>query len=161
MNARPTLLELYPRPDDTRKLETLVGVWSAAGTLSTAGRNFALTGRSTITSAAAGWGVLILNRFDIELLGPYEEVAVLGYDQDERAFHFFALTNTAAAYDHTGGWLNERTLGFVHQGRQGQKSYLERITAELLAPDELAVFEEDFLAGRRVRTLDVRLKRAA
>ncbi|MEM2910963.1 MAG: hypothetical protein QXM52_04595 [Candidatus Bathyarchaeia archaeon] len=63
-----------------------------------------------ISSAAAGWGALNIGLMEIEGMGTYEEVDIIGFDPSEKLVHIFSLTNTAATHDHKGRWSDDKTL---------------------------------------------------
>ncbi|HYA11076.1 MAG TPA: hypothetical protein VEH10_05350 [Thermoplasmata archaeon] len=118
-------------------------------------------GIATFASVSGGWGVLLQNRLEFKGLGTYLETGILGYDTMEDAVHFFALTNTSAAYDHKGAWLNDRSLRLTYEGQRGTERYSERLSLDFRTPDELEISEEDTLGGQPVTTMHVRLTRTS
>jgi hypothetical protein len=96
---------------------------------------------------------------DIEGLGAYEEVDILGFDPGEKMFHFFAVTNTGAARDHKGRWLDDKTFSVFHEALQDGKIYREEIEAKIMSPREFTVRERDTLDSQVITTMEVTMKR--
>ena len=157
--SRPKLEDLFPLPPEAKKLEVFLGNWSAAGALTFMGKPFKLTGSAKFTSAAAGWGVFSEVKLEIENLGLYDEVDLLAFDRDAKTYHFFAVTNTGAAYDHKGKWVDDGALRFFYEGNQGGKRYIEELEVRVQNPNEIVICENDSLEGSTVTTMNVTLRR--
>jgi len=95
---------------------------------------------------------------EIENLGSYEEVDILGFDRSEKKFHFFSVTNTAAAYDHIGSWLDDNSISFLYEGTQNGKSYREELSVNF-SSSEVNVLENDYLGEQLISTMDILLKK--
>jgi hypothetical protein len=94
---------------------------------------------------------------DIEGLGAYEEVDILGFDSGEKVFYLFSLTNTSATHDHEGKWLDESRINFLYDGMQDGKRYREEIDVLILNEREFAIHEKDVLDGQIVSMMDITL----
>jgi hypothetical protein len=159
MVANSNLSDIFPLPHEARKLQAFVGDWDVEGVLTTEGRSFKVTGQRKFASAAAGWGVFNVGKMEIEGLGTYEELHVLGFDPSEKTFHYFSVTNTASARDHKGKWIDDRTISFLYEGSQKGKDYREEIEVKIQTPKELKIIETDTLAGNIILTMDTTLKK--
>ena len=153
------LEDVFPVPDETKKLLVFLGNWSGEGTLTYLARTFRLKGSAKFTPVASGWGVQSEIKLEIEGLGLYDEVDLLGFDRNEKAYHFFALTNTGALYDHKGKWLDDNTLNLFYEGSQNCKKYTENLQVQLKNSNELSVMEKDFLDEKLMTSMEVNLKK--
>jgi hypothetical protein len=118
-----------------------VGDWDIEGVLSYRNRLFRLKGDCRFARAAAGWGVLNVAKMELEGLGSYEEVDLLGFDRESGTFHYFAITKTGSTRDHKGKWLSDDSITFVYEGMQKGTSYLEQIDLKIQNPNELKITE--------------------
>jgi hypothetical protein len=159
VEERPTLSDVFPLPVELSRLRVFLGNWVVEGTLTVINRTFPLKGVANFSSVAAGWGVLVTGKLEIEGLGFYEETDIMCFNRDERLYHFFAVTNTGAAYDHKGDWVNDNTLGFSYAGLQDGKSYREELEIIIYAPDQIAISERDFIDSQITTTMDVTLRK--
>jgi len=123
------------------------------------GKPFGVKGVAKFSSVAAGWGVLATAKLEIEGLGAYEEANLLAFDRGEKSYHFFAVTNTAAAYDHKGKWLNDDTISFLYEGLQDGKSYREELLIKILNQNEVTIHEKDFVGNQITTEMDVSLSK--
>jgi len=87
-----------------------------------------------------------IGKLDIDELGSYEEVDILGFDPGEQMFHIFAVTNTAASHDHKGKWV-EDTLSVVYEGLQEGKNYRMEIVIKILGSNEFTCMKKTFWMG--------------
>ena len=159
MEKNPSLNELFPLPDGARRLQVFVGDWKVEGTLTFEGKPLKVKGTWKISSAAAGWGVLNVGRMELEGMGKYEEVDILGFNPGEKLVHLFSLTNTAAVHDHKGRWSDDTTLNFVYEGSQEGKKYREEITVKFHSPKEWSINELDSLDGQIISTMEITLRK--
>jgi len=159
MQKRPTFADIFPLPLEARRLEVFLGNWKVKGTLTFLGKRFEVKGVANFSSVATGWGILVTAKLEIQSLGTYEEADLLAYNRSEKLYHFFAVTNTAAAYDHKGKWLNDDTISFLHEGLQDGKSYKEELEIKVINENQLAIKEKDFLEEQVITTRDVFLER--
>jgi hypothetical protein len=159
MQKNPTLSELFPLPESAKRLSVFVGNWRVEGTLTFGGNPLNVTGAWVISSAAAGWGVINIGRLEIEGMGAYEEIDLLGFDSGENLVHLFSLTNTAATHDHKGTWSDDKTLKLLYEGLQEGRKLKEQITIVFNNKDEWDISEVDTLDGQAVSTMDITLRR--
>ena len=124
MQNRPTLTDVFPLPVEAKRLNVFLGSWRVEGTLTFNGKPYGVKGSARFSSTAAKWGVLAITKLEIEGLGNYEEADLLAFDRNEKLYHFFAVTNTAAVYDHKGKWI-EDTISFIYEGLHDGKSCKE------------------------------------
>jgi len=159
MQKPPTFSDIFPLPTETSRLNIFLGDWIVEGNLVYMGRLFKAKGMAKFSLAAAGWGVLAIAKLEIENLGAYEEVDLLSFNRSENLFHFFAVTNTGAAYDHRGKWKDDKTLNFSYEALQGEKSYKEELEIKVINENQLTINEKDFLEEQVITTLDVVLNK--
>jgi hypothetical protein len=145
--SRPKLEDVFPVPEEAKRLRVFLGGWKVCGTLTFMDKLFKVEGSAEFFSAAAGWGLLTRVELKVENLGLYEEVDILGFDRNEKTYHFFALTNTAAAYDHKGKWLSNNTLSFTYEDLREGKKYKEELEIKIRTPNEFTIDERDSLGG--------------
>lgn len=153
------LSSIFPVPPEANKLGIFVGEWNIEGYLTFQGKNLKVKGVWILSWAAAKWGVLNVGEMEIEGLGVYEEVDILGFDEGEKRYHLFSVTNTAATHDHKGNWLDDKTMRFSYQGLQEGKKYKETIDIRSVSSTELAITETDELDGQTVSTMDITLRK--
>lgn len=159
MEEKPTLTSLFPLPPEAQKLQVFVGDWRVEGTLTVEGESKKVNGVWNFESAAAGWGVLGRMKMEIEEMGSYEEVDIVGFDPGEGIVHVFTVTNTAATHDHEGSWTDDNTLNLVYEGLQEEKNYQEQITIKFRSAKEFSIHEVDTVDGNVTMTMDVTLRR--
>lgn len=153
------LSSIFPLPDEAKRLEVLVGQWNIEGYLVFGGKRLRAKGVWMLSWAAAKWGILNVGEIEIEEMGVYEEVDLIGFNAGDRLYHLFSVTNTAATHDHKGKWLDEGTLSFTYEGLEEKKPYREDIEIKIISPNELEVIEIDVLAGETVSKMAISLKR--
>jgi hypothetical protein len=154
-----TLSDVFPVPAESKRLRVFLGNWNAEGTLTFMNKKFNLKGVANFSSIAAGWGVLATAKLEIEGLGVYEETDILSFNRNERIYHFFAVTNTAAAFDHKGNWLNDTTINFSYEGLQDGEKYKEELEITIKDQNHIAISEKDSIDNQITTTMDVTLRR--
>jgi len=159
MQNRPTLADIFPLPVEAKRLDVFLGNWNVEGTLTFMGKPFGVKGIAKFSSVAKGWGVLATAKLEIEGLGANEEADLLVFDRSEKLYHFFAVTNTAAAYDHKGKWLNDDTINFLYEGSQDGKSYKEELLIKILNQNEVTIHEKDFVGDQITTEMAVSLSK--
>jgi hypothetical protein len=159
MENSSKLTDIFPLPEEAKRLALFIGDWSVKGNLTLGGNSFNVQGNWKFTSAAAGWGVVNVGKLSIEGLGSYEEVDIIGFDPGEKLYHIFAVTNTAATHDHRGKWGEDNTLCVVYEGLQEGKKYREEIEIKILGSNEFAVNEKDILDGKVISTMNVFMRK--
>jgi hypothetical protein len=159
MENNPKLSDIFPSPAEVKKLQFFLGDWTVEGTLSFEGKPFNVTGLWRFSSVSAGWGVLNVGKMQIAGLGAYEEVDLLGFDPGEKMFHLFSVTNTAAAHDHKGKWLDDKRISFLYEGLQEGKPYKEEIELKILSSTEFTIHEKDTLGNQVISTMDATMRK--
>jgi len=153
------LSSIFPLTTEAKKLGIFVGEWNIEGYFTFQGKSLKVKGVWMLSWAAAKWGVLNVGEMEIEGLGVYEEVDILGFDASEKLYHLFSVTNTAATHDHKGNWLDDKTMRFFYQGLQEGKPYKETIDITSVSTTELTITETDELDGQTVSTMDITLRK--
>jgi len=150
---------IFPLSLEAKKLGIFVGEWNIEGYFVYQGKSLKVKGVWMLSWAAAKWGVLNVGEMEIEGLGVYEEVDILGFDADEKMYHLFSVTNTAATHDHKGNWLDDENMRLTYRGLQERKIYKETIDIKSVSSTELAIIETDELDGQTVSTMDITLRK--
>ena len=159
MQKRSELADIFPLPVEAKRLHFFLGNWKVDGGLTFMGRTFGVKGDAKFSLAAAGWGVLVIAKLEIEGLGVYEEADILAFNRNEKTYHFFAVTNTAAAFDHTGNWLNDNVISFSYEGSHDGKKYKEELSIIIQDQNQITINEKDSIENQIVTTMDVTLKK--
>jgi hypothetical protein len=155
----PTFADLFPIPDEARRLERLLGTWKVSGALTAEGTVMPMSGQWQFSPAAAGWGVASELRAEVEGMGVYEEHDLVGFDAESGLFHVYSLTNSGAVHDHVARWPTADRLEFEYTGLQGGRPYREVGTVEFLADGGLRMASEDFVDGEMASSMEARLDR--
>ena len=150
---------IFSLPVEAKKLGFLVGQWNIEGYLTFEGKRLRAKGVWMLSWAAAKWGILNVGEIEIEGMGVYEEVDLIGFDAGEKLYHLIPVTNSAATHDHKGNWLDEKTLRFSYEGFQEEKPYREDIEIKIKSPNELAIMERDVLVGKTVYEMTIILRK--
>lgn len=156
----PTITELFPIPQEAKKLESFLGNWTIEGNMTVEGSPLKASGIWHFAKAAAGWGIKGSMKMEIEGLGSYEEDDLVGFDRETGRFHLYTLTNSAAVHDHLGSWTDEDTLKLEYDGLQDGKKFREEITVRIKNPSEFEIHEVDKVEGQVNMTMDVTLRRS-
>ena len=156
-----SLSNLFPLPDEAKTLDVFLGNWDVEGSLTYHSRRFGLKGTSVFSPAAGGWGVSARTLMEIEGLGSYQEADLLCFSRDDGLFHYFAVTNTGAAYDHRGAWADPKSIRFTYEGKQGLGNYSEVLTVKVLGDAQLSIEETDTLEGQTVTQIQAVLRKAS
>ena len=159
MPKQLNLADIFPIPKEAARLHVLIGDWAVEGTLTYKEHSFPLKGSAIFTSAAAGWGVLAVVKLEITGLGLYEETSILGYDINQKTYHFFSLTNTSAVYDHAGEWTKDNTLNFSYETTIEQRLYREELMITFRNPHEFSILEKDTLEDHTLIMMSVALRK--
>jgi len=159
MDNQVRLTDVFPMPEEAKKLRVFLGEWRAKGTLSFDGRDIDVRGTVKASTVAAAWGVLVIGKLEIEGLGEYEEADLLTFEQGASMFHYFSVTNTGAAYDHRGKWASDSKIDFLFEGHQRGMPYSENLTFYLPDLNHIVVHESDTLDGKVYSVMDVVLSK--
>ncbi|MCP8315519.1 MAG: DUF1579 family protein [archaeon] len=159
MKNDPTLSDMFPLPDEAKKLQIFVGDWKVKGTMTIEGETKKVKGVWKVVSVAAGWGVLGQLSMEIEGMGTFEQVAISGFDPGEKLVHLFMVSNMAVTRDRKGKWSDDNTLNLVYKGLQEGKNYKEQITVKFRSPKEFSIHDVETLDGQVISTLDVTLRK--
>jgi len=159
MQHPSTVANIFSLPVEAKRLNVFLGNWNVEGTLTFMGKPFGVKGVAKFSSVAKGWGVLATAKLEIEGLGAYEETDLLVFNRSEKLYHFFAVTNTAAAYDHKGKWLNDDTISFLYEGLQDEKTYKEDLMIKILNQNEVTIHEKDFVGDQITTEMAVSLSK--
>lgn len=131
--------EMYPIPDEIKKLHVFLGDWSVEGSIKTGGSTMKLEGNWSFSMAAGGWGLKSANKFEIEELGTYELDNLFGFDKEIGELHIYSITNMAETHDHTAAWSDENTLRGGYKGLKDGKKFREDFTIKLASPQEITI----------------------
>jgi hypothetical protein len=155
----PTLADLFPIPEDARKLERFIGNWTIEATLTLEGTPLRGNGTWLFERAAGGWGIRGRLEADFEGMGAYREDDLVGYDVETGTFHIYSLTNSSAVHDHLAKWEDGNTLVLEYDGLQEGKKYREEATCRFISDDEIHMQETDYVEGQTTMTMSLILRK--
>ena len=71
----------------------------------------------TCESASSGWAALCKGTFVMEGMPPSASTFLMGWDLGTREAHMFEVADTAEVHDHSGKWIDDKSVSLVRQGR--------------------------------------------
>jgi hypothetical protein len=146
-------------PELTRKLYRFIGNWKLSGVYRRNGRASRVEGRFDVSPAAGGFGLLARMHAEVEGLGSYEEVDMLGYDPGCDEYHIFYATNGADTHDHSGDFADENSLTLRYRGLRDGERFLEEDSIEFRIDDEFRLRVTDKVSDRVVSETETTMQR--
>lgn len=146
-------------PGPTRKLYRFIGNWKLSGVYRRNGRSSRIEGRFDVSPAAGGFGLLARMHAEVEGLGSYEEVDVIGYDSGCDEYHIFSITNGADTHDHRGNFADENSLTLRYRGLRDSERFLEEDSIEFRSDDEFRLRVTDKVSDHVVSETETTMKR--
>lgn len=142
------------------KLKRLLGEWRMDVEGTTEGRP--VRGAGTVTGKEIIGNAILLNvDMEIEGQGPYQEVNLFAYSEEEERVHQFTVGSYGQVHDHVGGWRSEDILYVEWSGISGGKPITEKIRYEWKGRDNFEAQETDTIGGKVVATYIYRFSRAS
>lgn len=122
-------------PQDARKLSVFVGDWVVEGTMTDASTRSVVSGGWTFVEAIDGFGVHGMMKTDIEEIGSFEEMELIGFDAVDSTIHLISM-NKFTIRDHIGHWSGDK-LVTVYEGSGTNGRVTEEITVEVISPQRM------------------------
>jgi hypothetical protein len=99
-------------------VEGWLGTWTSTDTTYTMGEQ-KLQGslKMTCESVSSGWGTLCKGVLNAAGMPPSESTFLMGWDIATGQAHMFEIADTAEVHDHSGKWINDKSVSLVRQGR--------------------------------------------
>ncbi len=151
--------EIAELPEPAKKLYRFIGNWQVSGTYQRNGAVSRIEGRFDIAPAAGGFGLLGQMRAEVEGLGSYEEVDILGYDPGCDEYHIFSVTNGADTHDHRGDFEGDGTVSLRYRGLRDGERFLEEDLIEFRSDDEFRLQVIDKVQEHVVSRIETVMKR--
>jgi len=121
-------------------VEAWRGAWTSSNTVYTMGTD-KMQGslKMTCESVSSGWGTLCKGLlYAAPGAPPSEATFMLGWDIATGEAHMFELGDTAEVHDHSGKWINDKSVSLVRQGKNlDGKIEKDTCTATFLSASEL------------------------
>jgi len=111
--AAPTL------PAEGKKyVEGWLGQWTSSDTtLTSGGQKTQGALRMGCEKVSSGWGVLCKATLDFAGQPPSTTTFLMGWDIGTGEAHMFEVADSAEVHDHSGKWINDRSVSLVRQGK--------------------------------------------
>lgn len=105
--------------DEGKKLlEGLRGKWTAKDASFTMGEVKAQgTLKMTCEAVSGGWGTLCKGVFNFKGAPPQNATFLFGWDIATGEAHMFEIGDTGEVHDHSGKWLDDKSVSLVRQGK--------------------------------------------
>lgn len=127
--------EVGSLPVDAQKLAVFLGEWKTEGSMIAGKDRSAVSGNWTFVEAVGGFGVRGIMQTEIEGVGAFEEIELIGFDPVDSKVHLFSM-NKFTIRDHVGGWKGE-SLVTLYEGGDSGRRVTEEITVEVIAPSRM------------------------
>jgi len=99
-------------------VEGWLGTWTSSDTTYTMGaQKMQGSLKMTCESVSSGWGTLCKGVLNAAGMPPSELTFLMGWDIATGQAHMFELADTAEVHDHSGKWINDKSVSLVRQGR--------------------------------------------
>jgi hypothetical protein len=94
------------------------GAWTSTNTLYTMGDQ-KLPGslKMNCESVSSGWGTLCKGVLNAQGMPPSEATFMMGWDIATGEAHMFELADSGEVHDHSGKWINDKSVTLVRQGK--------------------------------------------
>jgi hypothetical protein len=73
--------------------------------------------KMTCESVSSGWGTLCRAVFNAAGMPPSEATFLMGWDIATGQAHMFEIADTAEVHDHSGKWIDGKSVSLVRQGK--------------------------------------------
>jgi len=99
-------------------VEGWLGTWTSTDTTYTmGGQKMQGSLKMTCESVSSGWGALCKGAMSGPGMPPSESTFLMGWDIATGQAHMFELADTAEVHDHSGKWINDKSVSLVRQGK--------------------------------------------
>jgi hypothetical protein len=99
-------------------LDGWIGNWTSTDTVYTMGtQKMQGSLKMACESVSAGWGTLCKGTMTTEGMPPSEGTFLMAWDIATGEGHMFEVMDTAEVHDHSGKWINDKSVSLVRQGK--------------------------------------------
>ena len=99
-------------------VEGWLGTWTSTDTTYTMGdQKMQGSLKMTCESVSSGWGALCKGAMSGPGMPPSESTFLMGWDIATGQAHMFEIADTAEVHDHSGKWINDKSVSLVRQGK--------------------------------------------
>src|SRR4051812_14616046 len=159
--AVPSLASAEALPKPVEALQSWVGVWKGAGTMTMGKDKVKVDLTWTCKPTSGKLGVTCTGALKgIPGLAVYEETDLFGYESNTDTYHWYAVTNAGETHDHVAKSAADFTkpVEFVFSGTQEGKPMKEVIDVSI-KDGTLALKSETFVAGQSVALLEAAVRK--
>jgi hypothetical protein len=105
-------------PEGKKFVDGWLGTWTSTDTTYTmGGQKMQGTLKMTCEGVSSGWGALCKAVMSGPGMPPSESTFLMGWDVATGQAHMFEIADTAEVHDHSGKWINDKSVSLVRQGR--------------------------------------------
>src|SRR5262245_2361967 len=115
--AAPPTPTMKMSAEGRKFLDGWVGNWNSSDTLLTMGtQKMPGSLKMACQSVSAGWGTLCKGTFNTPGMPPSEATFLMAWDLATAEAHMFEVADTGEVHDHSGNWINAKSVSLVRQG---------------------------------------------
>ncbi len=120
-------------------VEGWLGTWTSTDTTYTMGdQKMQGSLKMTCESVSSGWGALCKGVLSGPGMPPSQATFLMGWDIATGQAHMFEIGDTAEVHDHSGRWIDDKSVSLVRQGKAlDGKMEKDACTATWVTPREL------------------------
>jgi len=123
-------------PAENKYLWQFIGSWKSMGSITLEGNTSPLEYSFEFERIIDGSGLKMYEQGFLPGFGDFKGFNVIGFDPEEGQVHWFTVSNMGDAHEHTGKWLNPKSLHLEYQSLRQLKNYTESIDFEFIKDDE-------------------------
>jgi len=161
--ARPAAAPVAPTlPAEGKKFVAgWIGQWTSNdATFTSGGQKMQGRLRMACESVSSGWGALCRETADMQGMPPSASTFLMGWDVGTGEAHMFEIADTAEVHDHSGKWIDDRSVSLVRQGRTADgKDEKDDCTATWPSARELKLDCTGTQAGATVWTFSTTMRK--
>ena len=99
-------------------VEGWLGTWTSTDTTYTMGdQKMRGSLKMTCEGVSSGWGALCRGVLGGPGMPPSESTFLMGWDVATGEAHMFEVADTAEVHDHSGKWIDDKSVSLVRQGK--------------------------------------------
>ncbi len=161
--AKPAEMPMAQMPAEGKKwVEGHLGNWKSTDAVLTMGDK-SMKGKMDLKceKTSGGWGTLCRGKMDMGKDAPMQEVTFLmGWNIGDSMATMFEVTNMGEVHNHTGKWLDEKSITLTHQGKtwEGMEEK-DVVTFTWTSPKEMAIKAEGTSGTATAWTLSATAKK--
>jgi hypothetical protein len=142
-------------------VEGWLGSWTSSDTTYQMGeQKMQGSFKMSCESVSSGWGALCKGTTNFTGMPPSEATFLMAWDIATGQAHMFEVGDTAEVHDHSGKWINDKSVSLVRQGRAlDGKMEKDACTATWVSANELKLDCTGTQAGATVWTFSSTIKK--